>query len=144
MGKYATFLISFKLILKKGDKALILTEHKSESLDLPGGRVEKKETKLPIAELFKREINEELGKGVRYKILKPAFQYRRYDKFKKIYVLTTAYEAKYLSGKIKLSSEHDGYEWADLKRYNLKKKKFDNPEERLAFEQYFKEAKSKN
>ena len=137
--EYATFLASFKLILKNGKKLLILRESATGFLDLPGGRIEKNETKLPIKKLFKREINEELGGSVKYEILKPAFQYRRYDKFRKIYVLVNAYEGRYFSGNIKLSSEHDKYkyEWVDPRRYNLKKQKFNNPEERAAFEAYF-------
>jgi len=135
--EYATFLASFKLILKNGKKLLILRESATGFLDLPGGRIEKNETRLPIKELFKREINEELGESVKYEILKPAFQYRRYDKFRKIYALMNAYEGRYLSGNIKLSSEHDKYEWVDPRRYNLKKQKFNNPEERVAFEAYF-------
>ncbi len=134
---YAVFINSFKLIIKKDNKILILTESSAGLLDLPGGRIEEKEVKLPIKELFKREIKEELGKDVKYEALKPVFQYRRYDKFRKIYIFITAYEAKYLSGSIKLSSEHDKYEWVDPGRYDLKKQKFDNPEERAAFEAYF-------
>jgi len=136
--KYATFNVSFKLILRKNNKILILTESETGFLDFPGGRIERIEIKLPIEDLFKREINEELGKEVKYKILGPAFQYRRYNKFTKMYAFITAYEAKYLSGKIKLSSEHNKYEWIDPKKYNLKDKKINNPEERLAFENYFK------
>lgn len=140
--EYAIFLVSFKLILRKNDKILILTESATGFLDFPGGRIEKKETTLPIKDLFKREINEELGKDVKYKILGPALQYRRYNKFTKMYALITAYEAEYLSGKIKLSSEHNKYEWINPKEYNLKDKKINNNEERLAFEEYFREFKS--
>jgi len=138
MKKYATFNTSFKLILRKNNKILILTESQTGFLDFPGGRVEEKEIKLPIKDLFKREINEELGKEVKYKILRPAFQYRRYNKFTKMYAFITAYEAEYLGGKIKLSPEHNACEWVDPKKYNLKDKKIDNPEERFAFENYFK------
>jgi len=107
-------------------------------LDFPGGRIEKNEVKLPIEALFKREIIEELGKDVKYKILGPAIQYRRYNRYTKMNALITAYEAKYLSGDIKLSSEHSKYEWIDPKTYNLKDKKINNKEEGLAFESYFK------
>jgi len=136
--KYATFNVSFKLILRKNNKILILTESETGFLDFPGGRIEKDETKLPLKDLFKREITEELGKDVKYEILEPVVQYRRYNKFTKMHVLITVYEAKYLRGKIKLSSEHNQYEWIDPKKYNLKDKKINNPEERLAFENYFK------
>lgn len=54
-----------------------------------------------------------------------------------MYALITIYEAKYLSGKIKLSSEHGKYEWVNLKIYNLKDKKNNNKEERLALKEYF-------
>jgi len=136
--KYATFNISFKLILRKNDKILILTESATGFLDFPGGRIEKNEVKLPIKDLFKREITEELGKDVKYKILGPIIQYRRYNKYTKIHALITAYEAKYLSGDIKLSSEHSKYEWVNPKKYNLKDKKINNDEERLAIKNYFK------
>jgi 8-oxo-dGTP pyrophosphatase MutT (NUDIX family) len=135
--KYTTFITSFKLIIKKNKKILVLTDY-TGFLDLPGGRIESKEANLPIEDLFKREIREELGGNVKYRILGPAMQYRRYDKFRKMYVLITAYEAEYLSGEIKLSREHDKYEWVDPKKYNLKDKKINNEEERLAFENYFK------
>jgi 8-oxo-dGTP pyrophosphatase MutT (NUDIX family) len=140
---YAIFLVSFKLILRKYNKILILTESATGFLDFPGGRIEKKEISLPINDLFKREIKEELGKDVKYKILGPVFQYRRYNKITKMYTLITAYEAEYLSGKIKLSSEHKKYEWVNPKRYNLKNKKINNEEERLAFEEYFKKFEAK-
>jgi len=136
--KYATFNVSFKLILRKNNKILILTESETGFLDFPGGRIEKDETKLPLKDLFKREITEELGKDIKYEILGPAIQYRRYNKFTRMHVLITVYEAKYLGGKIKLSSEHNQYEWINPKKYNLKDKKINNPEERLAFKNYFK------
>ncbi|MFH0854511.1 MAG: NUDIX domain-containing protein [bacterium] len=138
MKKYETFMASFKLILKKGKKILILTERETGYLDFPGGRIEKKETTLPIKELFKREVGEEVGKRVKYKILGPVMQYRRYDKYREIYVLVTVYEAKYLGGEIKLSGEHNKYEWADPKKLDLKTRKFSNEEEYLAKEEYFK------
>ena len=136
--EYAIFITSFKLILKKNKKILVLTESDSGCLDLPGGRIERKEANLPLEDLFKREIKEELGGNVKYRILGPAMQYRRYDKRRKIYVLITVYEAKYLSGEIKLSTEHKKYEWVEPKKYNLKDKKMNNEEERSAFENYFK------
>lgn len=141
MKKYATFDTSFKLILRKNNKILILTESETGFLDFPGGRIEKNEIRLPIKDLFRREITEELGKNVKYEILGPAIQYRRYNKYTKMHALITAYEAKYLSGDIKLSSEHSKYEWIDLKTYNLKDKKINNKEERLVFQNYFRRLK---
>jgi len=136
--KYATFNVSFKIILRKNNKILILTESATGFLDFPGGRIEKNEMKIPIKDLFKREVKEELGKNIKYKILGPVIQCRRYNKYTKMHALITAYEARYLSGQIKLSSEHSKYEWVNPKEYNLKDKKINNEEERKAFEDYFK------
>ncbi|NCO89624.1 NUDIX hydrolase [Candidatus Wolfebacteria bacterium] len=72
--EYAAFLVSFKLIFRKNNRILILTESATGFLDFPGGRVEKKEITLPIKDLFKRETKEELGKDVKYRILGPAIQ----------------------------------------------------------------------
>lgn len=135
--EYANFNISLKLILCKGDRILILTETKNGCLDFPGGRIEKNEKDMPLKDLFKREIEEELGKDVKYEILDPVIQYRRHKDSIVTPVLVTVYEANYLSGEIKLSSEHNHYEWVDPKTYNLKDKKFQNEEKRLAFENYF-------
>jgi 8-oxo-dGTP pyrophosphatase MutT (NUDIX family) len=136
--KYAIFNASFKLIIKKNNKILMLTESPSGCLDFPGGRLENNEIKNPLKDLFKREIREELGKDIKYKILGPAIQYRRYNKTTKMNVLVSAYEAEYLSGEIKLSDEHSKYEWINPKTYDLKGKKIKNKEEMLAFKNYFK------
>ena len=137
MKKYVNFIASFKLILKNQNKALILTESNTGFVDLPGGRVEEHEIKLPIKELFKREIEEELGKDVKYKVLKPAFQYQRYDRFRKKAVLITAYEAEYLSGEIRLSEEHQRQEWINPQEFDFENRSFNNEGERAAFKEYF-------
>jgi len=136
--KYSSFLLSFKLMLKRGNEILILTESYSKCLDLPGGRMERGEEELPIKDVFKREIAEELGRSVKYEVLRPIFQYRRFNTRTKKYVLMTVYEGKYISGEIKLSPEHEKYERIDLEKHNLEKRNFDNKEERSAFLDYFK------
>ena len=138
---YANFWVSFKLLLKKEGQFLILTQTKANLIDLPGGRVENGEEKLPIKNVLDREIKEELGKNVKYEVLRPIFQYRRHDKTRGTHVLITVYEGDYLSGNIKLSSEHNKYEWINPKKQSLKNRKFDNKEEKLALLKYFKEWK---
>lgn len=135
--KYATFIASFKLILKKDNKILVLTE-RNGLLDFPGGRIEKNEKEKPIKDIIKREIKEELGENVKYKLLGPAVQYRRYNGVAKMYTLITAYEAEYLSGRIKLSDEHVKYEWIKTKGGSIEKKKFFNKEEQAAIKSYLK------
>jgi 8-oxo-dGTP pyrophosphatase MutT (NUDIX family) len=140
--EYAYFLLSFKLLLEKNKKVLILTESNTGCFDLPGGRIEKHEDNLPFGKLFSREIGEELGKDVKYKIICPILQFRRYSSYGKRYVLTTVYRAEYLSGSVKLSLEHEKYEWIDPKKIDCAKRKFNNLEEKSALENYFKKNKN--
>jgi 8-oxo-dGTP diphosphatase len=138
MKKYATFNVSFKLLLRKKNQILVLIQTYMKFLDLPGGRMEIGEELLPIENLFKREITEELGGNVKYKILGPVMQYRQFNTTTQTYVLVTAYEAEYLSGEIKLSDEHEKYEWVESRKFDFTKVKFNNKESRRAFENYFK------
>lgn len=138
---YATFNIGFKILLRKGDKVLFLRmAHKKyfNLLDLPGGRADKGEEGAPLKRILIREIKEEIGKRVKYKFGNLAFQNWRHDRSRKIYTLINVYEARYLSGEIKLSPEHLSYEWINPKKYKFRKKDFFNKEEYLAFKEYLK------
>jgi len=138
---YAIYWIAFKILLKKEKKFLFLTESKFNLLDLPGGRADNDEGKVPLFKILDREIKEELGNKIKYSLGRPIFQYRRYSREKKIYNLITIYEAKYISGSIKLSFEHNKYQWLDPKKYKLREKEFYNKEEYEAFKNYFKKIK---
>ena len=138
---YAIFNIGFKILLRKGDKVLFLRmahEKYFNLLDLPGGRADKGEEGVPFKRILIREIKEEIRKRVKYKFGNLAFQNWRHDKIRKIYTLINVYEARYLSGKIKLSPEHLSYEWIDPKKYKFRKKDFWSEEEHLAFKEYLK------
>ncbi len=136
---YGVFHVAFKILLRKKNKVLFLRvagKDHHHALDLPGGRADKGEGNTPFERILGREIQEEVGKGVKYKLGNFAFQNWRYSKLKRIYILITVYEARYLSGKIKLSFEHFGYEWIDPKTYKFRKKDFFSGTEYLAFKKY--------
>ena len=138
---YATFNIGFKILLKKDNKVLFLRmTHKKyfNLLDLPGGRVDKGEEGTSPEKILNREVQEEIGKGVKYKLGNLAFQNWRHDSLRKIYTLINVYEARYLFGEIKLSPEHLNYEWIDPKKYKFRKKDFFCEEEYFAFKKYLK------
>ena len=138
---YAMYHVALKALLKKGDKILFLTFGSRENLDLPGGRIDTVENNVPLEKILAREVREELGKTVKYKLGKPVFQFRRRfftkDK-KKVQIFLTVYEAQFLSGTIKISFEHNGYCWINPKTYKFKEKDFSCREEYLAFKNYFK------
>ena len=140
---YAIYWAAFKILLEKDGKFLFLTISDSGKnyLDLPGGRADYDEGEVPLEKILEREVREELGDKIRYRLGGPLFQYRRYNTYKKIYNLITVYEAKYLFGPIKLSFEHNKYEWLDPKQYKFKEKEFCTKEEYKAFKEYFKMVK---
>lgn len=137
---YATYHVALKALLKKEGEILFLTFGSQKHLDLPGGRINTNEDSVPLQNILAREIKEELGKNVRYKLGKPAFQFRRFftKNRKKVSVFITVYEAEFLSGSIKLSFEHNGYAWISLKTLVPQQKDFSHKEEYLSFKQYLK------
>ncbi|KKT74269.1 hypothetical protein A2Z63_00110 [Candidatus Giovannonibacteria bacterium RIFCSPLOWO2_02_44_8] len=134
---YANYQVALKLFLKRGNKILFLKLPESGLWDLPGGRIDNVETHTPLRKILAREIREELGVKVKYELGKPLFQFRRKALSRKTYNLLTVYEGRYLSGEIKLSSEHASYEWINPKAYKFKEKDFMSKEEYLAFIEYF-------
>lgn len=124
--------------MEKSGKFLFLTDSKKGHLDLPGGRANEDESRTPLEKIISREVKEELGSKIKYHLGAPILQGRRYYPKKKTYVWVTVYKAKYVSGPIKLSFEHNKYQWIDPKKYNFKEKEFFNKEEYEAFKKYFK------
>jgi len=135
---FATYQVAFKILLKKGNKFLFLRTSKGDFWDLAGGRADNVEGKTPLKKILSREVREELGSEIKYKLGRIIFQYRRYNKSRKIYNLITIHEAKYISGKIKLSNEHRSYEWINPAKFKFDRNDFFNAEEFSVFKDYFK------
>lgn len=134
---FAIYNVGLKLLFKRGDEFLFLTDAIGKHFDLPGGRIDDVEQTAPLTEIIAREVEEELGKGIRYKLGKPVFQFRRYFESKGLPSFQTVYEAEYLSGEIRLSAEHSDWQWINPRKIDLKEKQFFNKEEYLAFKKYF-------
>lgn len=134
---YAIYHVGLKVLLKKGDEFLFLTDAVGKHFDLPGGRIDDVEHMTPLTEVIAREVGEELGEAVKYKLGKPVFQFRRHFESKGLHIFLTVYEAEYLSGEIKLSSEHSDLQWINPKKVDLKEEQFFHKEEYLAFKKYF-------
>lgn len=131
--------MALKLALWDRKKILLLRDKRFGWLDLPGGRADDNEYEKPLEKILAREVREEIG-AVRYTLGKPAFQYRRWHHSRGIYILTTVYEARYLSGGITLSEEHASYEWVDPAAVRLSPRSFTTKEEYRAFQKYLKHA----
>ena len=139
---FATFQVGMKMLLKRNDEYLFLTDAATGKIDFPGGRINDDEYDVPLEIVIKREIREELGEGLRYELGKPALQYRARAGSENPFVFLTIYEGDYLGGEIQLSAEHTAFRWLDARNADFKKEDFFNTEAYLAFKQYFRATKN--
>jgi 8-oxo-dGTP pyrophosphatase MutT (NUDIX family) len=135
---YAIYQVSLKILLRKGNEFLFLKSANGKYWDLPGGRIDNVENDVPLEKILTREVKEELGSNLKYKLGKSVLQYRKFPKSMKLPLFFSVYEAEYLSGDIKLSFEHSSHSWLDPKKYKLNRSEFASEGEYLAFKEYFK------
>ncbi len=126
-SEHEFFNVSLKiLLLNKKNEVLLLkspffSKYFRGKYDLPGGRIDKHEINTAFHKLIDREIREEAGKKIKYQ-LRPdpvALAARRYTTGKSVFYVL--FEAKYLSGPIKISKEHTEFRWQKITKLNLKK-----------------------
>ena len=127
----ANFHVSLKLVFKdKDERILILKMPENSSMagfyDLPGGRIKKEEKESPFLEIIKREIHEELGNKIIYKIFETPVAIGRHTYISKLtnkkqYIFWVLFEGRLDGGKIILSNEHEDYDWVNLNKKNYKK-----------------------
>ena len=133
---YANYHVAFKILLQKGDEFLFLRQLPANKWDFPGGRIDDVEHDVPLLDILDREVREELGSDLQYKVGKPIVQYRRHYKEKDYHIFITTYSAEYASGEIVLSDEHGSYEWINSKKYAFQREDFYTQEEYDAIMNY--------
>ncbi len=122
----ALFYVGQKSLIEKDGKVLVLS-NPLFGCDFPGGKIQEEEIKNPDGLMLslKREVKEETGLEI--EVLDPVAvwwfelsnkNHRLYGK--KVYIVL--FKSKYISGEIKLSDEHNQFEWVDKNNYQ----KFDN------------------
>ena len=141
MKNDALFCVGQKAFIEKNGKVLVVFDP-IEGLDFPGGKIQEGEAKNGVAESLmdslKREVKEETNLEI--DVLNPfAVWYHEFpltsrNAGKVVYLV--AFKCKYLSGEIKLSTEHDKFRWVSESDYtevddgsdyfNVLKKYFEN------------------
>ncbi len=110
--------IGLKAIIEKDGKVLVLHDPQMGP-DLPGGKVQERETDLIRA--LQREVREETGLEINVGdvfatwIFTIPISSNHRSAGKKIF--TVAYRCQYISGDIQLSHEHDSFIWVDKTTY---------------------------
>jgi 8-oxo-dGTP pyrophosphatase MutT (NUDIX family) len=115
------FYIGQKVVLEKDGKVLILNDPMFGA-DLPGGKIQVGETDFVAS--IKREVFEESGLEIDvgrvfhtgYFVMPQSVTGRHHrNAGKKIYMVF--FTARYLSGELTLSDEHESYLWVDKNDY---------------------------
>ena len=120
------FHVSQKVfMLDEKQQLLMIKTVNSPYYDMPGGRVDFDEFETDLRESVLREVKEELGDDIQFDIeATPVVVDREHlwDKvlrqfhFRRVFLVF--YEARYRGGAIKLSSEHESYQWVPLNTLN--------------------------
>ena len=121
MKNDALLYVGQKAFIEKDGKILVL--HDYLGLDFPGGKIQEGEIKdgdfNSLNDSLKREVAEETG--FKIEVFDPfAVWYRVFPKIHKYYgesVYLIGFKCKYISGDLKLSDEHDKFEWVDKSSY---------------------------
>lgn len=137
-NEHGIYQVGLKVLLRKGETVLLLSDAWNQKLDLPGGRIAGDEVEMPLEKIIAREIREELGEGIVYTLGKPLFQYRRQNPALTLPVLITVYDAQLISGDVVLSHEHSSYQWVNPREVTLQESDFGfGNEECIAMKKYF-------
>lgn len=121
------FMISLKLLMKNKNNEYLLLKSPNDmpgwfgKYDLVGGRINDNEINIDFHKLIDREVKEEIGKKIKYKLRKDPVALGKYQFKDGRCILYILFEAKYLSGKIKISNEHVDYIWTKLNSKNAHK-----------------------
>jgi len=135
---HALYQVTVKLQLMEGDKLLAL-KTPDGLIDFPGGRIDDTEQRLAMEDALAREIQEELGADLRYRITDTAFvAYRSYDwSGETKHILAVHYRAEYVSGAIELSDEHEQFAWVDPASLFSEGQRFCSQDEYEHFRAYY-------
>ena len=127
------FCVGQKAFIEKDGEVLIL-HTPAAGLDFPGGKIQKGE--IDFMESLKREVREEteleIETGDPFVVWYNEFFPPHRNAGKKVYLV--GFRCKYLSGEVKLSSEHNRYQWIGKEEY---KKLNDDRDYFKALEKYF-------
>jgi 8-oxo-dGTP diphosphatase len=113
---FMKFNLAVKGIIRKKDKILVLRrsqidDHKPGVWETPGGGMDEKSSPQKA---LKREIKEETNLKV---VVKEPFHIFTFSKDTGEFKIGITFICEYVSGKVKLSPEHDDFKWINSKDF---------------------------
>jgi len=137
-SNFALYEIATKSLIWKHDKILLVIQPDGK-YDFPGGRMDKSEMSLDLLNVLNREIAEELGPEIQFKVKDLAFISRRYYKSNGVEhnILAIFFNIDYVSGLIQLSDEHIDFRWIEPKTALEHPELFVTNDEFKQYKEYF-------
>ncbi len=121
MSEKDLYFVAVKVFLEDNGKLFIFQDGFGD-WDLPGGRIKKDEFGVPLEQVVRRKMSEELGDGVKYKLGKPVV-HLRHERVENapgnptVRIFAVGYKAEYEGGEIKLPSHHKQMLWVDMNNF---------------------------
>jgi 8-oxo-dGTP pyrophosphatase MutT (NUDIX family) len=114
MDEDQQFYVGQKAFIEKGHELLVLHGN-VVGLDFPGGKIQVGE--IDLEKSLKREVREETGLEI--EVGRPFATWTKdmTKKYKGEKLLLVGYRCKYISGKVRISHEHEKFRWVDKNTY---------------------------
>jgi len=114
------YFVAVKVFLEKDGKLLIMKDNFGD-WDLPGGRIKPDEFEVPLDQIIKRKMSEELGDEIQYTIGTPVV-FMRHERTEAssgnpVRIFAVGYEGTLDFGEIKTSERHLEVLWVDPKDF---------------------------
>ena len=108
-----TFQVGVKAFVARGEQLLLVRERARQQLwELPGGRIDEGELGLPLEQVLRRELREELGAAFCCTIGAMRCCWTRAgDADRRLPVLLIGFDCSEPAGEIELSDEHVAFRW---------------------------------
>jgi 8-oxo-dGTP pyrophosphatase MutT (NUDIX family) len=111
------YFVAVKVFLERDGKFLVMKDNFGQ-WDLPGGRIKKDEFAVPLEDIVKRKMFEEVGESVEYVLGKPIV-FMRHERVEHapgnptVRIFALGYQAAWQSGEVVFSERHTELLWAD-------------------------------
>ncbi|MFA5799905.1 MAG: NUDIX domain-containing protein [Candidatus Peribacteraceae bacterium] len=111
------YFVAVKVFLEHQGKLFIFKDRFGD-WDLPGGRITKDEFDIPLEDIIRRKMKEEIGDNVEYSLEKPLV-FMRHERVESapgnptVRIFAIGYPATLESGEIKLSNQHLEMRWVE-------------------------------
>ena len=115
------YFVAVKVFLEKDGKFLVMKDNFND-WDLPGGRIRPDEFETELKDIVARKMKQEVGPDLRYEVGRPIV-FMRHERIEhapgspKARIFAIGYQAKWLSGEVKMSERHVEMIWANQKTF---------------------------